>query len=72
MSKSSKNAERVALLNDYDSEEDDFFLKGPSSSKDKVIFFSFWVLNAVFNDNITPLKLRILHFDQLQISYNLV
>lgn len=72
MSKSSKNAERVALLNDYDSEEDDFFLKGPSSSKDKVIFFSFWVLNAVFNDNITPLKLRILHFNQLQISYNLV
>ncbi|XP_002132118.2 vesicle-associated membrane protein 4-like [Ciona intestinalis] len=30
-----KNTERVALLDDYES-DDDFFLKGPSSASDKV------------------------------------
>lgn len=30
------NAERVALLRDSDSEDEDFFLKGPSPASDKV------------------------------------
>jgi len=35
-SKSQNNSERVALLEDFDS-DDDFFLKGPSTTSDKVI-----------------------------------
>ena len=33
-SKSEKKSERVALLDDYES-DDDFFLRGPSSTSDK-------------------------------------
>lgn len=37
MSKKPKqNSERVALLDDYDSDEDDFFLKGPPKSSEKI------------------------------------
>lgn len=35
--KGKSNAERVALLDDFES-DDDFFLKGPSSANDKVLF----------------------------------
>jgi len=35
--KNHRNSERVALLEDYES-DDDFFLKGPSSASDKVRF----------------------------------
>ena len=34
------NAERVALLRDSDSEDEDFFLKGPSPASDKVCYYN--------------------------------
>ncbi|CAK8675971.1 unnamed protein product [Clavelina lepadiformis] len=35
-SKPKGSSERVALLDDYESDDDDFFLNGPSTASDKV------------------------------------